>query len=129
MAFRFSIGRAVADLERVEKVRGLRPEVRIPSEGPIKDGTADVVQRWNQQVRGAPGESRMSQTSSQICSLQALLREVSQPLPQSVLDRLVQETFPEVRQIASESSREEAESALQQLKQRLRVQGSQGIAV
>ena len=59
--------------------------------------------------------------NSQTC-LQALLEEVSRPLPQSVLEKLVQETFPEVRQIASASSREEGERLLQQLTRRLRAQ-------
>lgn len=57
-------------------------------------------------------------TSSGIC-LSALLGEVSQSLPPSLLEKLVQETFPEVRHIAAAPSREEREKFLQQLVRRL----------
>lgn len=63
--------------------------------------------------------------SSENCSLQALLEEVSRPLHQTQLEKLVQETFPEVRQIASASSHEERETVLKQLKNRLQEQKSQ----
>lgn len=65
----------------------------------------------------------MSQVSSQTC-LSALLEEVSQPLPPSLLERLVEEIFPEVRHIASATSREEREIVLRQLRSRLQEQRS-----
>ncbi len=69
-------------------------------------------------------EAQNYSVSSQIC-LSALLEEVCQPLPPSLLEKLVQETFPEVGHIAGASSREEREKLLQQLMMRLQAQQSQ----
>jgi hypothetical protein len=67
----------------------------------------------------------VNDVNSPIYCLQALLEEVSRPLPQSQLETLAQEIFPEVRQIASASCLEEREKFSQQLTQRLLSLGSQ----
>ena len=47
------------------------------------------------------------QNTNSLISLRELIKEVFQPLPPSVLEKLVQEILPEVRRIASSSHRAE----------------------
>ena len=53
------------------------------------------------------GMTQEKQNTNSLISLRELIKEVFQPLPPSLLEKLVQEILPEVRRIASSSHRAE----------------------